>query len=103
MSNSSWSIGDLVVYKKSKVSNAPGQRAKNVAPSTAGESYSYTVDKFWIIKEILPDGSLLVQTLRGKEHTLAHDDVAIRKPYLWERWFYRERFRQLTASITPDA
>ena len=99
----SWSVGDLVVYRKSKVSSSPGPRAKGVSPSSGGDSYNYTVDKFWIVKELLPEGNLLVQTLRGKEHTLAADDFSLRKPYLWERWFLRRRFRELSESLKPSA
>ena len=94
-----WSVGDFLVYRKSKVSKSPGPRAKNVSPSTAGDSYGYTVDKYWIVKEVLPEGALLVQTMRGKELTLPRDDTALRKPYIWERWFLRKRFKMLSESL----
>ena len=98
----SWSVGDLVVYRKSKVSSSPGPRAKGVSPSSGGNFCNYTVDKYWIVKELLPAGNLLVQTLRGKEHTLSVDDYSLRKPYLWERWFLRRRFRELSESLKPN-
>ena len=99
MKQSTWSVGDLAVYKKSKFSTAPGPRAKNVSPAAGGATYSYTVDKYWIVKTVLPNGDLVVQTPRGKEHTLAADDFSLRKPYLWERWFLRSRFRKLSESL----
>ena len=99
LQQSSWMTGDLVVYKKSKVSTAPGPRAKNVLPATEGESYSYTVSKYWIVKELLPNGDLLIQTTRGKEHTLSPDDLCLRRPNFWERWFLRGRFRKLSESL----
>ena len=102
MKRFSWSAGDFVVYRKSKVSKKPGPRAKNVSPSAAGDSYGYTVDKYWIVKEVLPDGTLLVQTMRGKELTLPGDDMALRKPYMWERWFLRKRFRMLSESLEQN-
>ncbi len=95
----SWSAGDLLVFRKSKVSKSPGPRAMNVSPSKAGDFYGYTVDKYWIVKEVLPEGSLLVQTTRGKELTLPADDMALRKPYIWERWFLRKRFKKLSESL----
>jgi len=73
-------------------------RAKNVSPSKAGDSYGYTVDKYWIVKEVLPEGSLLVQTTRGKELTLPADDMALRKPYIWERIKAKHRARLATAN-----
>lgn len=42
-----YSVGDLVVYRKSKRSTAPGPRAKNIQPATHGEEYGYSVDKYW--------------------------------------------------------
>ena len=99
MKRLSWSVGDLLVFRKSKVNKSPGPRAKNISPSTSGDSYGYTVDKYWIVKEVLPEGALLVQTKRGKELTLPSDDVGLRKPYLWERWYLRKRFRELSESL----
>ncbi len=99
MKRFSWSVGDFLVYRKSKVSKNPGPRAKNVSPSARGDSYGYTVDKYWIVKDVLPEGSLLVKTMRGKELTLPSDDPALRKPYIWERWFLRKRFRLLSESL----
>lgn len=55
----SWSAGDFLVFRKSKVSKSPGPTAKNVSPSTADDTYGY-------IKEVLPKGSLFVQTMRQR-------------------------------------
>lgn len=99
VNKSSWAVGDFIIYRKSKVSNSPGPRAKNVSPAKSGDSYGYTVDKYWVVKEVLATGDLVVRTARGKEHTLSPDDLALRKPYLWERWFFRARFRKLSESL----
>ena len=48
-----WESHDLVVYSKQKHSVSPGPRAREVDAAARGETYSYTVDKFWIIKQHL--------------------------------------------------
>ena len=66
--------GDWVIYKKSKYSTQPGPRAKNVSPAQSGDKYAYTVDKFWVVADVLEDGRLVLRTRRGKEHTVGADD-----------------------------
>ncbi len=99
MRSSDWSAGDWVIYRKPKRSAAPGPRARNVMPATSGESYSYMVDKYWVVKELLGDDHLLLQTRRGKQHEVAVDDPCLRKPRLWERWLLRNRFRAVEDSM----
>ncbi|MCG8648491.1 MAG: hypothetical protein MI861_01580 [Pirellulales bacterium] len=99
MRSSGWSVGDWVIYRKPKRSTAPGPRARNVVPASRGESYSYTVDKYWVVKELLGDDQLLLQTRRGKHHKVSADDPSLRKPHLWERWLLRGRFRAVEDSI----
>jgi hypothetical protein len=83
--------GELVVYTKEKYSSSPGPRAKHVWPAPAGETYTYTVDKLWLVVGE-QDGKLLLKTRRGKEHLIAPDDPHLRRPSLWERVRFRGRF-----------
>jgi hypothetical protein len=87
-----WKEGDWAVYRKQKSSTSPGQRAKMVNPSTSGETYRYMVEKYWIVDRVLPDGSLVLRTRRGKEHVVAIDDLNLRRPNLIEKLFRRSRF-----------
>lgn len=95
MQSNGWAVGDWVIYRKPKRSSAPGPRARNVKPAKQGDDYSYTVDKYWVVKELLDTDRLLLQTRRGKQHEVSTDDPALRKPRLWERWLFRNRFRAL--------
>ena len=63
--SSGWSAGDWVIYRKPKRSTAPGSRARNVMPASGGESYSYTVDKYWIVKELLDDKTKIANNQAG--------------------------------------
>ena len=94
-----WSAGDWAIYRKPKRSTAPGPRAQDVMPATRGEFYSYTVDKYWIVKEVLTDGRLLLQTRRGKQHEVDADDPSLRRPRLWEKWLRRNRFLAVAEAI----
>jgi hypothetical protein len=84
--------GDWVIYRKTKFSTHPGPRAHNVNPARNGEQYAYTVDKFWIVSEVLDDGDLLVQTRRGKAHRVSADDPDLHRARWWERLLFRRRF-----------
>jgi hypothetical protein len=87
--------GDLVVYRKQKFSVHPGPNARGIFPAPNGDSYTYCVDKFWKVLAVLPDGSLVVCTRRGKQHTIAAADPALRRAYWWERLWFRPRFPTL--------
>ena len=63
-------ISRSCVYSKQKHSVSPGPRAREVDAAARGETYSYTVDKFWIIKQHLEDGQLLLITRTGKQHAM---------------------------------
>lgn len=91
--------GDWVIYRKTKFSTHPGPRAQNVLPAENGDEYAYTVDKFWIVADIRPDGSLLLKTRRGKEHSVRPNDPSLRKANWWERWRYRSRFDGIAESL----
>lgn len=83
--------GDVVVVARQKYSTSPGPRARDVSPASSGDSYSYIVDKFWIVKSC-QDRELRLLTRTGKEHVISADDFRVRKPTLWERLFVRHKF-----------
>lgn len=83
-----------MVYRKQKHSPVPGPRAKEVAAAPRGESYSYVVDKFWVVKQALEENRVLLVTRTGKEHTVLLNDPNLRLARWWERWMYGERFRE---------
>lgn len=85
-------VGDPVVFRMTKFSTDPGPRAVEVQPARSGETYSYVVDKFWVVGEIAPDQALILVTRRGKQHRVDPHDLRLRPANLWERWFYRQRF-----------
>ena len=88
--------GDLVIYRKTKHSASPGPRAQKVEPAPHGEDYSYLVEKFWVVAEA-DEETVLLRTRRGKEHRLSANNPNLRHARWWERWFYRNRFPQMTA------
>lgn len=92
---SSYRRGDPVIFRMSKHSTHPGPRARNVKPATKGEEYSYQVDKFWTVAEVLEDGRLRLKTRRGKEHIVDAEDAQLRPARWWERWIHRDRFPRL--------
>ena len=91
-----FAIGDRVIYTRDKYSNRPGPRAKNVSPTPHGETYTYQVDKYWIVTSITPDGALVLQTRRGKVHTVPMNDNRLRRANWWERTVYAGRFPSQT-------
>jgi len=82
---------DWVVYTREKHSLSPGPRAKNISPSPHGELYSYEVDKYWIVREVR-EKDLVLETRRGKTHTVELADRRLRKANWWERLFLSNRF-----------
>lgn len=86
--------GDWVVYRKQKHSTSPGPRAKDVAAAPQGETYAYVVDKYWVVKQQLDDGQLLLVTRTGKEHAVGQHDPNLRPARWWERWLNGDRFRE---------
>jgi hypothetical protein len=84
--------GDLVIYRKQKHSVHPGPHARAVCPAPHGDSYSYHVDKFWVVVAVRDGREVVVCTRRGKEHTLAADDPGLRRAHWWERFLFRHRF-----------
>ena len=84
--------GDKVVYAKEKFSLSPGPRAKEVSPATKGDEYSYIVEKYWLVKELLPEDHVRLVTRRGKEHVISTHDPRLRRANIWERMFLSSRF-----------
>jgi hypothetical protein len=80
------------VYRKQKSSLHPGPNATDVFPAPHGDTYSYSVEKFWRVVAVLPDNKLVVRTRRGKQHTITADDTALRRAHWWERLLFRHRF-----------
>ncbi len=94
--------GDVVVVAKQKQSSSPGPRARDVSPSSSGDSYSYIVDKYWVVAETTSDAKLRLLTRTGKEHVIAIDDFRLRKPTIWERLFQKRRFPSLDVLDADD-
>jgi hypothetical protein len=90
--------GDWVIYCKTKYTTHPGQRAKDVRADANGDGYYYSVDKHWLVANVLADGKLLLQTRRGKQHVIKADDPNLRPATLWERICYRAQFGQIQLS-----
>lgn len=95
MAKRAYQPGDFVVYQLSKHSQSPGPRAHDIFPAPQGETYQYQVDKFWVVEEILDDGTLVVRTRRGKIHYLHETDPRLRHATWWEKRWHRSRFPQL--------
>ena len=88
-------IGDWVIYRKSKMGPNPGPRAFRVHASPKGEDYSYVVNKFWVVDQVLGDGTLMIRTRRGKTHQLRANDPSLRHANWFDRWIWRSRFVEL--------
>ena len=84
--------GDLIVYRKSKHSTLPGPRAANIHPAPNGDSYSYTVDKYWVVETVLEDGTIIAATRGGKKNRLGADDPMLKHASLLQRLLFRSRF-----------
>lgn len=93
MGSSKWKVGDFAIYLKQKTSTSPGPRAKDVSPATSGDTYSYIVEKYWVVTELLPNQTLKLRTRRSKEHIVSLDDPLLRKAHWWEKWLFASRFK----------
>ncbi len=90
-----YSPGDPVIFHKTKYSQRPGPRAREVTPTPHGDDYAYVVDKYWLVKECRDDGTLILVTRRGKEHHVKADSPNLRHANWWERFVYKGRFPEL--------
>lgn len=95
--------GDYVIYRKTKFSRRPGPRAIEVEPANNGDSYTYSVDKFWIVQRLTEDGEVILRTRSGKTHSVRKDDPLLRKANLLERWRYRDRFESAAAQEADES
>ena len=91
--------GDVVVYKKQKNSTRPGPRAHDLAAAVQDGKFSYVVDKYWVVTEVNADGSIVVQTRRGKRHTISRSDPNLRSVNWWQRLRNRAQFLELKRSV----
>jgi hypothetical protein len=90
--------GDLVVFRRHKHTTHPGRRAQDVEATAHGDSYSYFVEKSWIVERVQEDGRLLLKTRRGKTHDVDPSDANLRHATLFDRLRYRKRFAELRAA-----
>jgi hypothetical protein len=97
-----YQAGDLVIYRVSKHSVRPGPRARNIVPTTKGESYAYEVDKFWVVVETCDTDCVRLRTRTGKEHVVPRDSINLRHARWWEKWLYRQRFPQRPVAPPAD-
>jgi hypothetical protein len=91
-------VGDPIVYRKLKVSTHPGARARQIHPAEHGDYYSYLVNKYWTVSDVLGDGRIVARTRTNKCHYISPDDPNLRKARLTERLRFGHRFPKL-----PDA
>jgi hypothetical protein len=87
--------GDSIIYRKQKYSTHPGRRAYEIHPTTQGDDYSYFVDKFWTVENVLRDGRIVVTTRTHKHHYLLPNDPNLRRAGFIARLRYRNRFPHL--------
>jgi hypothetical protein len=90
--------GDVVVYLKRKSSVHPGPHARDIHPAPHGDSYTYSVEKFWRVVAVQPDCTLVVRTRKGKQHTITPNDPNLRRVHWWERLLFWHRFPPRTAT-----
>ena len=92
-------VGDCVVYRKTKHSTHPGPRARSINPNPNGDEYTYLVDKYWVVEDVLSDEQVVLRTRRGKRHTISVDSVNPRKANIWERFWHRSRFETVLDDV----
>jgi hypothetical protein len=100
VSRRSFAKGDWVVFRKRKSTTHPGPRAQDIRAAAHGDTYYYSVEKFWIVADVLADGKLLLQTRRGKQHVIDANDPQLRRATLWDRIRYRAHFLQIQVPLT---
>jgi hypothetical protein len=95
-----FSPGDYVIYRKQKFSVHPGPHAKEIRPCPQGDSYSYEVDKFWVVVAVERTNKIIVCTRRGKRLAVDANDPALRRAGWLERFVFRRRFP--TSNVAPS-
>ncbi|MDA0990167.1 MAG: hypothetical protein O3A51_05385 [Verrucomicrobia bacterium] len=91
----SFAVGDKVIYRKSKRSKNPGPRAEGVCPSSSGDDYHYTVEKFWVVTAVQGEQTIEVITRTGKRQFLDRRDPRLRKASRLEELRHRNRFPEI--------
>ena len=99
MSTKTYTPGDWVVFTMTKFSANPGPRASNIHPTSGGEEYAYTVDKFWIVVEVRDNGEVVLQTRRGKRHVVPANDFRLRRASMIENHRHRNRYTEILRGI----
>ena len=94
--------GDRVVYTATKHSRHPGPRAEAGAAGAARRGLLVRCKKYWLVREVRPDGTLTVITRRGKERIVAGRRPRLRPARWWETFFFGSRFPQ-NRDGSPDA
>ncbi|MBD3676377.1 MAG: hypothetical protein HUJ26_22940 [Planctomycetaceae bacterium] len=97
-----YKAGDCVIYRKTKHSTQPGPRARSINPNPNGDEYTYLVDKFWVVEEVLSNQDIILRTRRGKRHTVSMDDPNLRKANIWERFWHRDRFESMLEQVAEE-
>lgn len=92
LQNHRFQSGDLVIYTLTKQSPHPGPRARSIHPSESGEDYSYVVDKFWMVAQMINNHQLQLVTRKGKTRIVELTDPLLRKANWWEKFRHRNRF-----------
>lgn len=103
LENHPYQAGDLVVYTLPKQGPSPGPRARSIHPSRMGDDYSYLVDKFWMVAEVLPGNRLRIVTRRGKLREISANDPLLHKAGWWQRFRNRGRFPAPEVLQSPTA
>ncbi len=91
-------VGDRIIYRKIKFSAQPCARAYDISASNKGENYTYLVDKYWVVADLLDDGRLVARTRRGKLNYIRPDDPNLRKAGVIETLFHRNLFPPLATA-----
>ena len=85
-------VGDFVIYRKFKASTHPSPRARDIFPAAHGDTYSYGIDKFWKVVQLVDESTVEVVTRRGKRKRFDTNAPNWRKAGLIARLLYRDRF-----------
>ena len=88
-------VGDVIVYKKQKASIHPGMRAYSIKASKQGDLYTYFVDKYWAVADIIGNGQIVAVTRTNKQHYITPGDPNIRKANLIDNLRFCERCQEL--------
>lgn len=94
--------GDWVVYRKQKRGAIPTKRAINIHPFEKGEQYSYQIEKFWVVQDVLPDDKVILCTIKGNKKTVNTKDPGLYKASLLQRFFLRNKYRNIERVLIQE-